>query len=111
MATGTFQDLCKCIDHARVGGLGQIYEISREGKGMKTRWKVSRIDKAADDTVKAANRAEQPDLERWGFSLLSETVDRASDPEERKVGEERAAKKAAAKSVPMNAQTDEDVPF
>lgn len=58
---GTFADLCACLDHPKVGGVEQIYEVSKTGSGMKTRWKMQRIDRATPEQIAIAARATLPE--------------------------------------------------
>lgn len=66
MAPSTFADLCSALDHERVGGTDQIYELRREGEKMATRWKVARIDRATDAQLRSVRGTDIPDLGRFG---------------------------------------------
>src|SRR5262245_27367531 len=57
---GTFADLCTCLDHPKVGGVEQLYEVSKTGTGKGTRWKVVRLDRATPEQIAFAARAALP---------------------------------------------------
>jgi hypothetical protein len=101
MAPSTWVDLIGCLDHPRVGGVEQIYEISRQGAGKDTRWKLQRIDRAPADQVALAGRVALPDMDQYG------------DPVPESTGTEPVPTPAATSSAatPAANKADDDIPF
>lgn len=98
MAASTFRDLAGCLDHPKVGGTDQIYEIARTGQGKDTRWKIQRIDRAEPAQVAQCGRLSLPDLGQWADPI------QASDPEPAPVRGRNAPKQPEP-------ELDPDVPF
>jgi hypothetical protein len=80
LSPGTFGDLCSAIDHPRVGGDEQIYELSRTGSGMETRYKISRIDRATQPVLDRVQALSIPDLTRYGDPLATEPAPARETP-------------------------------
>ena len=61
---GAWDELAEALDHPKVGGTDQIYEVAKKGSALQTRWRVRRLDRATPDQIAWAARAALPEITR-----------------------------------------------
>ena len=66
MAPSTWHDLAARLDHERVGGHRQVYELARQGAGKDTKWSITRIEEADATKLDRVAKLPLPDMGRYG---------------------------------------------
>jgi hypothetical protein len=104
MPPSTWSDFANRLDHEKVGGTDQIYEVSKSGKGKDTRWSVTRLDRAEPARIAQVARAELPDMDGFGtpVPMAGEPSKPAAQP-----AQAAPAPTSSASNVPL----DDDIPF
>lgn len=107
---GTFADLCDALDHPKVGGVEQVYEVSKTGTGKSTRWSIVRLDRATPDQIARAARAALPEITKG--RPMTPSGDSAKADELAKVVRETRAKTVATQDIrEPGDEPDADIPF